>query len=69
MIRLQLNPAGVERVVFKYGGSLEFDLDTAALMAIRPLVNRIDRQLRQVAKEAFEGFPDDVRPAPRTSAR
>ena len=48
MIQIQINPARVERVLFVSDNETEEDFDFAAWQAIRPLVNKIDRRLRQI---------------------
>jgi hypothetical protein len=49
MIQIHVNPARVERIVFLPGSALEEDYDLAAWQTIRPLVDRIDRRLKEFA--------------------
>ena len=51
MIHILINPVRVEKVLFVPESELEEDFDLAAWQVIRPLVNRIDRQLRRIARE------------------
>jgi hypothetical protein len=50
MIEIHVNPVRVERVLFVSGSRLEEDFTLAAWQAIRPLVDRMDRRLRQIAE-------------------
>ena len=54
MIEIHINPARVEKVIFVAGSELEEDFDFAAWVAIRPLVNQIDQQLRAIARKISE---------------
>ena len=48
MIQIHVNPARVEKIVFTATSEIEEDFDLAAWVAIRPLVNKIDRRLRSI---------------------
>jgi len=50
MIQIHINPARVEKIVFNATSEMEEDFDLAAWVAIRPLVNKIDRRLRTIVK-------------------
>ncbi len=54
MITIHVNPARVERVVFSAMSEMEGDFDFAAWVAIRPLVNKIDKRLKALAKTVIE---------------
>jgi hypothetical protein len=45
MILIHINPTRVEKIQFTATNRTEEDFDFAAWIAIRPLVERIDRQL------------------------
>ena len=51
MIQIHINPTRVEKVLFVSSSDLEEDFDAAAWLAIRPLVDKIDRRLRKIGKE------------------
>jgi hypothetical protein len=53
VVRIEINPARVERVVLESKSAMEADFDDAVYRLIRPLVNRIDRTLRKAAREAL----------------
>lgn len=53
MIRIEINPARVEKVIFESSSRLEEDFDFAAWVVIRELVDRIDRRLQRAAKSAL----------------
>lgn len=50
MIRIEINPARVERIVFEASSQIEKDFDFAAWASIRELVDRIDRRLQRTVK-------------------
>jgi hypothetical protein len=54
MIEIHVNPARVERVVFSSMSPMEEGFDFAACVAIRPLVNRIDRRLKHLTKTVLQ---------------
>lgn len=63
MIEIHINPARVERVVFSAGSEMEGDFDLAAWLAVRGLVNQIDRRLRAIANDVCESpFREDKKP-------
>ena len=47
MIQIHINPARVEKVLFVSSSDVEEDFDFAAWQTIRPIVEKIDRQLRR----------------------
>ena len=54
MIRLEINPTRIERVVLESKSEIERDFDDAAYRLIQPLISRIDTRLRKAATEAIE---------------
>jgi len=60
MIQIHLNPRRVERVLFVPKSDAEEDLDLTVWREIRPLVDRIDRKLREFAREAEVNQREEV---------
>ena len=50
MIRIEINPARVERIIFEASSQIEKDFDFATWANIRELVDRIDRRLQRTVK-------------------
>lgn len=57
MIRVEINPARIERIVLESRSEMERDFDDATYRFIRPLLDRLDRRLRSVAKSATTELP------------
>jgi len=53
MIKIHINPARVEKVIFDSTSGMEEDFDFAAWQAIRPLVDKIDRTLRAIVADVL----------------
>jgi hypothetical protein len=53
MIRVEINPARVERIVIESRSEVERDFDAATYVNIRPLLDQLDRYLRRVADDAL----------------
>ena len=53
MIEIYVNPTRVHKVSFVPGSPLEEDFDLAAWRVIRPLVDEMDRRLKEVVRELF----------------
>jgi len=51
MIQIHLKPGMVDRVLFVPKSDAEEDLDLTVWREIRPLVDRIDRKLREFAED------------------
>ncbi len=51
MIQIHINPTRVEKVLFVSSSDLEEDFDAAAWLAIRPLVDKIDRKLKKMVRD------------------
>ncbi len=54
MITIEVNPARVQRVVFSAMSEMESDFDYAAWTAIRPLVTKIDKRLKALARTVID---------------
>jgi len=54
MIKVEVSPAGLSRVVLEGRSQLERELDDAAYRVIRPLISQIDRRLRALARESLK---------------
>jgi hypothetical protein len=50
MLRIEVNPARIERVVIEVRTAMERDFDIAALVALQPHLQRIDRDLQRMVK-------------------
>ncbi len=61
MITIEVNPARVQRVVFSAMSEMEGDFDFAAWVAIRPLVTKIDKRLKALARTVIDA-PQDREP-------
>ena len=48
MIQIHINPARVEKILFVSSSDVEEDFDFAAWQTIRPIVEKIDRELCRV---------------------
>jgi hypothetical protein len=57
MIRVEINPARIERIVLESRSEMERDFDDATYRFIRPLLDRLDRRLRSVARTAIKEGP------------
>jgi len=58
VIKVEINPARIERIVLESPSAIERDFDAAAYAIIRPYLDRIDRRLRQVAEGALKERTD-----------
>jgi hypothetical protein len=58
MIRVEINPARIERIVLESRSEMERDFDDATYRFIRPLLDSLDRRLRLVARAAFREPPE-----------
>jgi hypothetical protein len=47
MVRIELNPARIERVVIEAKSEMERDFDTATYVLIQPILRRINRELKR----------------------
>jgi len=55
MIKLEISPAGLRRVILEGSRSqLENELDDLAYRFIRPLISQIDRRLRAKVRESLK---------------
>jgi hypothetical protein len=54
VIKIEINPARIERIVLESRTEMERDFDDATYRFIRPILNRLDRRLRSVAKNAIK---------------
>jgi hypothetical protein len=54
MIKVEVSPAGLTRVVLEGRSQIERELDDAAYRVIRPLISQIDRRLRALARESLK---------------
>ena len=61
MIKIYINPARVEKVIFDSTSDMEEDFDFAAWQAIRPLVDKIDRTLRRIVSDLNQGSKEGSR--------
>jgi hypothetical protein len=52
MIRVDINPVRIERIVFESASEMERDFDDAAYRLIWPLLKLIDEQLTRAAAES-----------------
>jgi hypothetical protein len=50
MLRIDVNPTRIERVVIEVRSAMERDFDIATLVALQPHLQRIDRDLRRMVK-------------------
>jgi hypothetical protein len=57
MIKVEINPARIERIVLESRSEMERDFDDATYRFIRPLLDRLDRRLRSVARSAIAELP------------
>ncbi len=53
MVKIEINPARIERVVIETTYDVERQFDTATLVLIQPWLKRIDRELRRHANDAL----------------
>jgi hypothetical protein len=53
VIRLEINAAGIARVMLEPQSRIEWDFDDAAYRLIQPLISRIDTRLRNAAQKAL----------------
>ena len=61
VIKIHINPAGVEKVIFDSTSDMEEDFDFAAWQSIRPLVDKIDRTLRRIVSDLNQGSKEGSR--------
>jgi hypothetical protein len=54
LIRIEINPARVQQVIFVPESRFEEDFDLAAWPIIRPFVDKIDRALKRAARQALK---------------
>jgi hypothetical protein len=47
VIRIELNPTRIERVVIEARSEMERDFDTATYVLIHPILRRINRELKR----------------------
>jgi hypothetical protein len=52
MLRIEINPARVERVIIEARSEMERDFDTATLIALQPHLRRINRDLKRLIQGA-----------------
>jgi hypothetical protein len=52
MLRIEINPARIERVVIEARTEMEHDFDTATLIALQPHLRRINRDLARLIQSA-----------------
>ncbi len=53
VIKIYINPARVEKVVFYSNSHMKEDFDFAAWQTIRPLVDKIDRTLKAIVADVL----------------
>ena len=68
MIRVEINPTRVERVVLESKSEMERDFDQAAYLLIQPLLNRIDRRLRSIADAVLKPTNNSAKSLERESS-
>jgi hypothetical protein len=54
MIRIEINPGRVERVIIDGRSEVERDFDLVAYRTIKSLVERIDRRLRRAVDDTLK---------------
>jgi hypothetical protein len=53
MLRIEINPARVERVILEARSDMEHDFDTATFIALQPHLRRINRELKRLIQGAL----------------
>jgi hypothetical protein len=59
MVKVEINPGRIERVVIEAVSEMERDFDTATFIAIQPMLRQINRELQQLIRTAL---PQDNEP-------
>jgi hypothetical protein len=57
MLRIEINPARLERIVLDGRSEMERDFDLAAYQTLKPLIERIDRRLKRAVQMALKMEP------------
>jgi hypothetical protein len=58
LVKIEINPARIERVTIEARSQMEYDFDLATHALIQPMLRRINQELkRQIARTQSSTFP------------